>query len=311
MSDETAAAPKGWLRALWGGLLSLLWPGLGHIYAGWWRLGIVLFVIFTVLDASLLSLTWLAPPIPAAVAVGIGIVVIPRLLVAFDTVHRIRTRWVAGPRPWYRATWLAAVVVITVIFGTQSIAAANFQPGWRSFHAASESNMPTLLASDYFLADVRDPGALPTYGDVIVFAMPRSPRVVYVKRVIGLPGDLVQMRKGVLYLNDKPVPRETSGSVSFRTPPTGSTFTEYRETLPNGHSYRIIQTPDGPSQTTEAFKVPPGSLFVLGDNRENSLDSRFEQFGYVPAAGVIGHVDTIYWTGDWMSEPGRLLARVH
>jgi signal peptidase I len=311
MSDKAAVASMGWLRALWGGLLSLPWPGLGQIYAGWWWLGIVLFVLFTAFDMSLLSLTWLAQPTPAVVAVGIALVVIPRLVVTVDAVRRVRSRWVAGPRPWYRSTWLAAVVVVAVTLGIQSAAVADFPPGWQGFHAASESNMPTLLANDYFLADVRHPGALPDYGDVIVFRQPGNAKVVYVKRVVGLPGDLVQMRDGVLYLNDKPMPREAlRPAVSFHNALTGTTFREYRESLPNGRSYRIIQGAAGTPPTSELFKVPPQALFVMGDNRDNSLDSRYKQFGYVPTAGVIGVAETIYWTGDWMTEPGRLLARV-
>ncbi|WP_395712151.1 signal peptidase I [Reyranella sp.] len=310
MSDRAAAAPVGWLRAMWGGLLSLLWPGLGQIYAGWWWLGITLFVGFTVLDLLVFGLTWLVPPRPDAVVALIGAVVLPRLVVTVDAVRRIRSRWVAGRRPWYRSTWLAAVVLIAIAFGMQPDAV--YSPGWRSFHMASASNLPTLLSTDYMLADARRPGALPDYGDVTAFRHPRNPKLVSIKRVVGLPGDLVQLRKGVLYLNGKPVPREAlRPAMSFPSEFSGSTFAEYRETLPNGCAYRILQNTGETPPTTDEFKVPPDTFFALGDNRDNSVDSRFmKEVGYIPTANVIGIVVTIYWTGDWMAEPGRLLARV-
>ena len=133
----------------------------------------------------------------------------------------------------------------------------------------------------------------PAYGDMVVFRPPGDPKVDYLKRVVGLPGDRVQLRDGILYLNDKPAPREAQGR-------------QYRETLPNGRSYMILEAPRSASESTEEFKVPTGFFFVLGDNRGNSLDSRHKQIGYIPLANLVGTVRTIYWTTD----PSRLLSRV-
>ena len=176
-----------------------------------------------------------------------------------------------------------------------------YSPGWRSFQVASGSNMPTLQTTDYVLVDTRHQGSAPGYGDMIVFRHPRDPKLDYLKRVIGLPGDRVQLREGILYLDGKPVPREPQAGV-----PGDPAFKQYRETLPNGRAYSVLETPESTSQTTEEFKVPPGFIFVLGDNRGNSLDSRYENFGYVPVANLIGTVGTIYWS----AEPARLLSRV-
>jgi signal peptidase I len=294
----TPAAKNDWLRALWAGLLSLVMAGLGQIYAGAWRLGLGLYIAAIVIDAAWITLTRYVAPTPTAIVTTVAIVLGFRLAVAADAVRRIRARTTAAPVVWYRSTWTAAVAMIAINTAIESVEALQHAAGWRSFHAASGSNMPTLLETDYVLVDIRRPGAAPDYGDVVVFRHPKDPEVDYIKRVVGLPGDRVQLRDTILYLNGKPIPREPQG--------TSAELKQYRETLPNGRAYVIVETPQGSGQNTKEFTVPPGSFFVLGDNRGNSLDSRFDSLGYVPIANIIGTVRTIYWS----SEPGRLLSRV-
>ena len=291
MSDVAISAKSGWLRALWAGFLSLILPGLGQVYAGKWRLGVILYIAAIAFTLSWIALTRLVPPTPGAVAATAGAILLFQLAIAIDAIRSVRSRSIAAPRAWYRSTWLAAVGMIAIDIGLGG--AIPYSPGWRSFHVASGSNMPTLLTTDYVMVDTTSPGAVPAYGDVIVFRHPHDPKVDYVKRVVGLPGDRVQLRDGILYLNDKPIPREPQSE-------------QYRETLPNGRSYMILETSQSASESTEEFKVPHGFFFVLGDNRGNSLDSRFKDIGYVPVANVVGTVRTIYWT----TEPSRLLSRV-
>ena len=293
MSDVAAPAKNDWLRALWAGLLSLILPGLGQVYGGAWRLGVVLYVIAIGIDFSVLDLTRLVPPTPVALVASIAAVVLFRLAVAIDAARRVRSRSATAPSPWYRSTWLAVIAMIAIGVGLQFARPAAYSPGWRSFYVASGSNMPTLLTTDYVMVDTRHAGAVPAYGDMIVFRHPRDPKVDYIKRVVGLLGDRVQLRDGTLYLNDKPMPREPQDNA-------------YRETLPNGRSYMILETPRSSSESSEEFEVPAGFFFALGDNRGNSLDSRHKELGYVPMANVIGPVRTIYWT----MEPARLLSRV-
>jgi signal peptidase I len=293
MSDLALPVRNRWPHALWAGLLSLVVPGLGQVYAGAWGLGVALYVVAIAIDFSSLAFTRLVPPTPGALsAVATGLLIF-RSAVAIDAVRRVRSRPMTAPRPWYRSTWLAAVVMIAIGIGVQLAREDSYSPGWRSFHVASGSNMPTLLTTDYVMVDTSRSGVVPAYGDMIVFRHPRDPKVDYIKRVVGLPGDRVQLRSGTLYLNDKAVPREPQGE-------------QYRETLPNGRSYMILETPQSASASTEEFKVPADSLFVLGDNRGNSLDSRHKEVGYVPVANVVGPVRTIYWSTD----PSRFLSRV-
>jgi signal peptidase I len=301
MSDVAAPAKNDWLRALWAGLLSLVLPGLGQVYGGAWRLGVILYVAAIALELSLIGLTRLVPPTPGIVTASAGVVVLFHLAVAIDAVRRVRARLAAALRRWYRSTWVAAIAMISINIGLQLPDTLSHSLGWRSFYVASGSNMPTLLTTDYVLVDTRHPGSAPDYGDVIVFRHPRDPKVDYLKRVIGLPGDRVQLRDGTLYLNGKPVPREPEAGL-----PGDPAFKQYRETLPGGRAHRVLETPDSAAQSTEEFNVPPGSFFVLGDNRGNSLDSRYKDFGYIPISNVVGTVRTIYWS----TEPARLLSRV-
>ncbi|MBV8192298.1 MAG: signal peptidase I [Alphaproteobacteria bacterium] len=295
MSDQTKGRPKsGWLRTLWAALLSLVIPGLGHIYAGAWRLGLVFFLVAIAFESALIAGTRIVPPTPVALAMVVAGEALFRLAVAADAGRRVRSGSIVAGRPWYRSAWVAVVPMIAIGVAWQNAIIDYYRPGWRSFYVPSSSNVPTLLTMDYVMADTHHAGSMPDYGDMVVFRHPKDPTVDYIKRVVGLPGDRVQLRDAILYLNGKAVPRE---------PLQGD---QYRETLPNGHAYTILEVPQGAGRNTQEFVVPAGSFFALGDNRGNSLDSRFEAVGYVPAGNVIGTARTIYWS----SEPGRVLSRV-
>ena len=133
-------------------------------------------------------------------------------------------------------------------------------------------------------------------GDIVVFALPHDPHIDYIKRIIGLPGDRIQMKKGLLYLNGAQVPRVSKGA--FRED-TGFGFTQvtrYQETLPGGKTYMTNDFgPDGDLDNTTEFLVPEGHYFMMGDNRDNSSDSRDPNggVGYVPAENVEGKAQII------------------
>ena len=187
-----------------------------------------------------------------------------------------------------------------------------FQP----FSIPSGSMRPTLLEGDYlfvtkwaygysryslpFSPDLfsgRIWGSEPKRGDVVVFKFPPDPSLDYIKRVIGLPGDRVQMKHDELYLNGVVVPRKKMGQID------NPDITEvdrpvdvYRETLPNGVSYDTLDlTPNGLGDDTREFVVPPGHYFMMGDNRDNSSDSRFS-VGYVPAENLVGRANIIFFS---------------
>lgn len=189
-----------------------------------------------------------------------------------------------------------------------------FQP----FNIPSGSMKPTLLVGDYVfvskfsygyskfsfplspdLFDGRILASEPERGDIIVFRLPRDNHVDYIKRLIGLPGDHIQMRDDILYINGQPVQRERVEDFVERDPFGNEIRTpQYRETLPNGVSYTILDaTPNGEYDNTQEFVVPPGHYFFMGDNRDNSADSRAD-VGYVPFENLIGRARLIFFSVD-------------
>jgi signal peptidase I len=139
----------------------------------------------------------------------------------------------------------------------------------------------------------------PQRGDVAVFKFPRDTSQDYIKRVIGLPGDHVQMRQGRLYINGEMVARERIGDYVERSP-QGSVrrFAQFIETLPGGVRHRIIEETDhGRFDDTPDYVVPAGHYFMMGDNRDNSADSRAD-VGFVPLENFVGPAKILFFSTD-------------
>jgi signal peptidase I len=212
--------------------------------------------------------------------------------------------------------WLESAKTVVyaalIAIGIRTVA---FEP----FNIPSGSMIPTLLVGDYLfvskysygysryslpfgpnLFEGRIFGRLPSRGDVAVFKLPRDTSQDYIKRVIGLPGDRVQVRGGLLYLNGQQVRREFLGPYVVEGDGPRLSVRLYRETLPNDVSHQIIeQTDDGPLDNTQEFRVPEGFLFCMGDNRDNSLDSRVQNaVGFVPVQNLVGRAEFIFFSVD-------------
>lgn len=234
-----------------------------------------------------------------------------------------------------------------IALGVRTVA---FEP----FNIPSGSMLPTLQIGDYVfvskyaygysrfsmpfsppLFSGRIFGAVPHRGDVAVFRQTHDTSVDYVKRVIGLPGDRVQMKGGKLFLNGQEVPRDPLGDAESEDE-SGSKILarDYIERLPQGPAHHVLKYTDeehydalnqvDPNNTPE-YLVPEGYLFMMGDNRDNSLDSRFmaSGLGFVPMENLVGRAEFIFFSIDsrnpwwefWMwpleIRWGRLLHGVH
>jgi len=138
----------------------------------------------------------------------------------------------------------------------------------------------------------------PQRGDVAVFALPSEPSRDFVKRIIGLPGDRVQVLHGIVYLNDKPVPRTRASDYVEDDNGYIHHVLRYRETLPSGKSYYVLDREiEGEYDTTPIYTVPAAHYFMLGDNRDDSDDSR-GIVGYVPSENLVGRAQLKFFSID-------------
>jgi signal peptidase I len=220
--------------------------------------------------------------------------------------------------PWndtIRTIIFAVILAVTV----RSFA---FEP----FHIPSKSMQSNLLVGDYLFVSKYSYGysrysfpfgfpffsgrvfaiGEPKRGDVIVFRFPPNPHVDYIKRLIGLPGDKIQVKEGILYINGKPLERHQDGSFSDIEGNVAHAIPRFKETFPEGKIITILKENQdagineriyNEANNTEEYIVPEGKYFMMGDNRDHSCDSRCN-VGFVPAENIVGRAELIWFSTD-------------
>jgi signal peptidase I len=189
---------------------------------------------------------------------------------------------------------------------------------YQPFNIPSGSMIPTLLVGDYLFVSKfsygysryalpldlgffsgRIFGSAPERGDIAVFRQPPSNHDDFIKRIVGIPGDRIQMIGGVFHLNGKPVDKRQIEDLVVRDR-RGRTrrVPQYVESLPNGPSYTVRESlgDNGPVDNTREFVVPEGQFFAMGDNRDDSNDSR--NWGFIPAENLVGRAEILFFSTD-------------
>jgi signal peptidase I len=253
-------------------LLGFLALGLGQVYNGQWRKGVAYWAGQTLLSAVALivfPLGFAAFAIALLVSLALGVA----SLVDAGLTARSRSTFTLRP---YNRWFTYAGIVLAVWFASGRFTDWMRAHRVQAFRMPSQSMSPTLRVGDFFFADKRPSARVPGRGDIIVMSFPPNPKVTFVKRVVAIGGDSLELRAKQLYVNGRVV---AEPFVIHTDPTMRPAEYDRRDNL-------------GP------IRVPQGSVFVLGDNRENSNDSRY--FGPVRSELVLGRVLWIYlsWDGE-------------
>ncbi len=223
-----------------------------------------------------------------------------------------------SPRDTARGLWRSVSELLRVVAHALILALLVRTFLYQPFNIPSGSMMNTLLIGDYLFVSKFSygysrfslPFSLPLFsgrffsdeperGDVAVFRLPRDTSVDYIKRVIGLPGDQIQMIDGALHINGEPAGRERVADAVVTLHGQQRRIHRYRETLPNGVSYFTLDDGNRPLDNTRVYVVPEGHYFMMGDNRDNSQDSRvWDKVGPVPLENFIGRAQIIFFSVD-------------
>ena len=217
----------------------------------------------------------------------------------------------------WRSSVRTVIVAGAIAFTFRSFA---FEP----FNIPSGSMLPTLLVGDYLFVSKYSygysrhslpwsipiiPGRIiftpPERGDIAVFRYPQDTSVDYIKRVVGLPGDTVQLKNGRLILNGEMVPRTPAGIFQEQDEFNRvHRWKRYVEVLPGGVEHYILERSDNhPLDNTPVYTVPEGHFFALGDNRDNSADSRvLDQVGFIPMENLVGRAEVMFFSIDTGSD---------
>jgi len=312
---------RPWIAAL----LTFFGPGLGLYYARRTRAAIWLVVIVITLNfvlagtlyAYMLHTDSIPSFISNAASSGLGdyIGLVISAVVAIGVWVFVSGRQrveKAGPLRLFGYLAIFLVPLVLQLVPAMALRFAVIQP----FRVPAGSMQPTINVGDYILVSKGSYGysrysfapfenlvqenlnrwraQRPERGDLAAFRPTTEPDRDFIKRIIGLPGDRIQMIGGVLHINEEPVARENLGEQSFDSDGAPFTAVVYRETLSNGVSYLTLDRGEFELDNTPVYTVPDNSYFMMGDDRDNSADSRVSTVvGFVPFENLVGRVDRV------------------
>ena len=288
--------------------LNLILPGLGLIRVGD-RRGAALTFMAQFALAALVTFGLGHLPITGygvAVAALMLVIALPGAVYVVPIILTWRKSRLRGPTRWW-SRWYALALIVVVVLGLWERVPPMMHHFYKPFFAPSDSMAPTIGSGDKFVVDMRWRGP-PRRGDVIVFQAADSVRV---SRIAAISGDRIAMRAGLLIVNGGAVAQHTEGRVMVDDIDGRHPATILRERLPSERSsHRILDTDTSLFDDTREVTVPPGHIFVLGDNRDRSADSRMpveqQGVGMVPVTAIIGEAMYIHWSRDHAKIGNRL-----
>lgn len=262
--------PRKWWIA---GLMSLFEPGLGQIYNGQFRKGVVFLAlpIFVIPTAAMsFNATKVIFGLCAFVLFGAAFYVIA----VTDAIWTARSLSTDYQRKPYNRIIAYIGIVLLVSLANQTMASMVKDKYIKTYSIPAGSMQPTLLVGDHIFVDMRQSARNPKHGDIIVFEYPVDPNKDFVKRVVAVGGDVVEIRDKELWVNNRPMKEMHT----IHTDPG------------------VLPKKASPRDNYGPATVPANSYFVMGDNRDESYDSRF--WGFVEKARIKGAVRSIYWSWD-------------
>ena len=295
---ENTWKPKRWLATL----LSLFVGCSGMLYIGKGKL----YLIYTLITILVAGAAFLASNLPLENSLNL-ISLVSFLINIFCAAHTFKlctNSQQSFHRPWYSNWWGIIGIYLMIAVPITLFRSFLYEP----FRTPSMSMAPNFVSGNYIVISKFGYGNYGTYGfnllkttptktiqrgDVIVFSYPPNPKIDFVKRVIGLPGDIILYKSKHLFINNQPISTKTIGDYQLYDARIGTLNFKKLEESWDGMAWHVINLPNLTANDFE-FTVQPSSYFVIGDNRDNSADSRI--WGTVPAKNIKGKV--IYPTGD-------------